>query len=771
MGTLNLNLGIEMKISYLGVAALATLLLFPAQKSYAIFISCSNGAPATITGGDCTVTPSLVPTTVNFNSGATGKLILNGASPTGAVTTSSKGTGIVSVVSTSTTQSSIGSNYQHINGLEIAGGGVTFNLGHDLEANLITVGANSRLNQTAGMIETLENYTDLTPIHLNSGSVFNQTGDASFKGSLKFLGEATAYIKNQGLLASEPYWGKPTGTLYFTGTYDNYFWGLGGLGGHIYKLVQINDGATFTMSETSGAQNFIVGEGNSGRLIVPNSTTRLNAHFTLNANATLQVPITGSGQNNSGSLELYDTLELYSQVATDVFISPDSILDIRVDNGVSLVEGTTYTLVDGQIGNYNLSDLSVNDISAPTTVLDDSDDFNFEALVSAAGDDLLVQVVAASLLPRGFRGGSRNLNQVISVIEEALGDDPEIATALKGISTFKELRKALESLLPNPNGAIIIASFAAHDFAVNTIRQRLANLRRGNSMGSGLSAGDQARDTGYWVQAFGSDIDQGDRGGVAGFDAETKGVTFGVDTKYRSDIRLGAAFSYSATDADTNSSSNNTDADSYQLSLYASKDDGPWFYDATASYAKNKYDSARFITIGALTRIASADFDADQFGLEGTVGREYQYGEDTFLTPYLNVRWARLDVDGFTEEGAGAANQVVKGNDYDALESTLGVSLHKEIMTRSGSTMVPEVHVAWKHEYLDDDLSITSAFTGGGASFATEGLDPADDGLNIGASLTVRSKDNLDFKVTYDYEGRSDFDSHSATATLRYNFY
>ena len=56
---------------------------------------CSNGEAATIVNSDCTVAPGTIVTTVIFAAGATGKLILIGAAPTGAVTTATDGNGAV----------------------------------------------------------------------------------------------------------------------------------------------------------------------------------------------------------------------------------------------------------------------------------------------------------------------------------------------------------------------------------------------------------------------------------------------------------------------------------------------------------------------------------------------------------------------------------------------------------------------------------------------------------------------------------------------------
>ena len=69
------------------------------------------------------------------------------------------------------------------------------------------------------------------------------------------------------------------------------------------------------------------------------------------------------------------------------------------------------------------------------------------------------------------------------------------------------------------------------------------------------------------------------------------------------------------------------------------------------------------------------------------------------------------------------------------LQSTVGVSISKEMKTRNGTRFIPEAHVAWLHEYLNEGQVNTSTFTGAGGSFTTKGFDPASDSLNVGASV------------------------------------
>ena len=140
------------------------------------------------------------------------------------------------------------------------------------------------------------------------------------------------------------------------------------------------------------------------------------------------------------------------------------------------------------------------------------------------------------------------------------------------------------------------------------------------------------------------------------------------------------------------------------------------------------------------------------------------------FTPYASLHYSYLDTDGYTETGAGATNLTVGGEGTDVLQSALGVSISKEMIDADGNSYVPEAHISWLHEYLDEEQTNTSTFAGGGASFTTKGFDPASDSINAGASLGIFSVDNIDVRASYDYEGKSDYNSHSGMVILRYKF-
>jgi outer membrane autotransporter protein len=325
-------------------------------------------------------------------------------------------------------------------------------------------------------------------------------------------------------------------------------------------------------------------------------------------------------------------------------------------------------------------------------------------------------------------------------------------------------------MAPDISRAVINVTSHAGRSAVVTIINRLVALRTGGVGYTGVAAGNHMDDVGMWMQAFGSTGDQNDRQGIAGFDADTLGLSFGADTLVSDNLRVGAAFSYANSDVDTKGLANKLDIDNYQGTIYGSYDLGMHYLDASFSYGKNTYDSRRVITVGTVNRIALADFNADQVILQGQYGREYTHADDIYISPYVGLFYANLDIDGYSETGAGTLNLNVDGQSYETLESVLGVSARKEMESRDGTSIMPELHAAWRHEFLDEIQVNTSTYTGGGASFITTGADPANNTFNIGASFSMFLENNVDIKFSYDFDTKSDYKGHSGLINIRYNF-
>jgi len=600
--------------------------------------------------------------------------------------------------------------------------GVTLTLDQDAEATSVTVGqgASGIINHSAGTVAA-------ATLNVSSGATYNQSGTAAINAS----------------------------NIFVTGIFNK-------SNASITANTTINDGGLMNvLASFTHTGDLTVGQGTSGTLNVTNTTVDVNGSFTLADGATLMTTVNSGAADDAGSITVTGTTT----------VSANAKVDVTVAAGAVVASGTTYKIIDGPTGGGGVAE--------PLTITDDSADLDFFA--TSDGDDLVLNATLAGTLPgiisgvvgEEFAGSfSANAAAVFTDLADLLDNDAELTTAFAGITTAEDFDKALEALAPDMSGAIIDATTAVGRSAVVTIINRLVALRTAATSGAltGMSAGDPYHDVGMWLQGFGSTIDQDNRQGVAGFDADTAGLTFGADTLLTDNFRLGAAFSYASTDVDTKGSSNNVDIDNYQGTVYASLKNGEHYFDASFSYGQNSYTGSRAVTVGTLKRTARSDYDADQTIIQGIWGRRFDIGNGVHINPFIGLNYVNLDIDAYTETGAGAANLVVAKADHETLESSVGLSLRKEMKTDQGTTIIPEIHASWRHECLDDEQTNTSTFTGAGTSFATRGFDPANNSANIGVAFSAYLKNNIDIQVRYDYESKSDYDGHSGIATIRYNF-
>ncbi len=288
-----------------------------------------------------------------------------------------------------------------------------------------------------------------------------------------------------------------------------------------------------------------------------------------------------------------------------------------------------------------------------------------------------------------------------------------------------------------------------------------------------MVAGEVANGLTAWVQGFGQLADQDARDGVDGYEADTFGIAVGVDTaNVLEQGTVGVALSYANSDVDSkNANRTESDVDSYQVSVYGSYDVAPNTYLAgTLGYAWNDIDQTRH-DVGAITGLtAKAGYDSNQYIAYAEAGHDIALDEVTTFTPSVLAHYQHISIDDYNETGAGGLNQNVNNDDLDVFELGIGAEVSWDLDGGNGSKVRPALNVGYRHDLVGDNVQTTSNFTGGGAAFRTDGLEPAHGTFNIGASIGYELDSNWEFTADYDYEVKSDYDAHSGFVRAGYKF-
>ena len=270
--------------------------------------------------------------------------------------------------------------------------------------------------------------------------------------------------------------------------------------------------------------------------------------------------------------------------------------------------------------------------------------------------------------------------------------------------------------------------------------------------------------SGWWAKAFGYFGDQGAEGPFPGYDSRILGTMIAYDAPILRDepdgleTRAGLGIGYARSTIDGKTFDTNTDFNTYRATAYIDHEHGPWFVQGDVSFGWNDYSGARNISFPGLSRTANAGYSGQDYTAFATTGYHF-LAEGFTITPLASLQYTHLNLNGYTETGAGSIDLKVNSQNYDFLESGLGVKVARPIGSSDG-TYVPEGHFKWLHEINNPTLANTAAFTAGTPSFTTPGLKTADDTLNVGVGVTLLScacsAKTWSVEAVYDFYWRTD---------------
>ncbi|MCB9990859.1 MAG: autotransporter domain-containing protein [Rhodospirillales bacterium] len=567
------------------------------------------------------------------------------------------------------------------------------------------------------------------------------------------------------------------GTVNFGGNAAGGTFSLGGI---------VEDLNVIVTSGTLSTNGFAMGG------TVPLATVTVAAGATLNANDNIT---TAGALNMDGTLNIgagdtvsADSVDADGTGTFDFAVSNNGVTHVvggltttGAGNNVDLSAGETVTFSIGS-GSGVITDGTVIVFAsatggggaiatAPAAWTDSS--FLYDFAVANQGVSALQVTVSQGTSLAAATTTTNNLTVATNLLTDATlvaSTDTNLnalQAAVQGASTQDAFNDALEQAQPTVDGSHMTAALNTVNQSFGMMGDRLASLRTGDSV-TGMTTGNLSHGVRAWTQAFGVTGEQDRRDGVDGYDFDTYGVAVGMDTEnIAEDTVIGMAFSYANTDADSdNASLTSTGVDSYQFSLYGDHDiDKRTYVNGMFAYTMNDVDTSRLV----VNSVARGSFDADQYTARVEVGRDYAYQHAT-LTPNVMGHWTHYSPDSYTETGAGGASLAVTGDSVDIVELGVGVDASWLYRNSDGSYFSPELSANYRYDFADDRIEMTSQFLAGGQVMPTQGFDPQQSTVNLGAGFTYYSTENWEFTGEYDYEWKEDFDSHAGMVRGAYRF-
>ena len=245
---------------------------------------------------------------------------------------------------------------------------------------------------------------------------------------------------------------------------------------------------------------------------------------------------------------------------------------------------------------------------------------------------------------------------------------------------------------------------------------------------------------------------------------------FGADYWVRPDLSVGAAVSLSGDDLALD---NGTDMDTNTASLaaYGTHFITPSLWlDGMVSYGDAEIEMERAINLPGMRRVAYSEPDASIFSTKWRLVKEFTAGNWHF-GPEAAVRYADVNIDSYTETGAGALNLDVDSQDARSLTGEAGGYLSYDLQV-AGRPVVPYLSSSWVHEFKDNNRHIRASFADvGGTRFSVPNDEPDADYVSVSVGATVLLNENLNVYADYtSLFGHSQLDSDTVRLGLRAAF-
>ncbi len=381
----------------------------------------------------------------------------------------------------------------------------------------------------------------------------------------------------------------------------------------------------------------------------------------------------------------------------------------------------------------------------------------------------------------------------------ANGDLDTFFRAIDALSTNQQVAAAFDSLMPISGAAHTTMSSRAAVFQASQAAGRLEELRSGVSgfSFSGLdiierefshdygrrsilltTSGDDLQgmisnepDPRWGVFARGSLIlgDQKSTSEQKGYDFKNSGLTLGMDYRFARRIVAGAMFGYSNSRSFLNDAGSKVAMEGFAASLYGSVFGEALFGDFQLSCGWNRYDNTRRIIFPGIDRMAVSSPSGSQISAYGGTGYNFKKGNWT-LGPTLSFQYLRLQVDDYTETGAGALNLHVDRNNIKSLLGSAGGQISWR-WEEDDIRLLPGLWAAWRHEFADTDQTLLAALAQTGSAFSVSAPGMDSNSVAAGAGISLQWKNDAVFFINYDVQfSQKNFWAQGVNAGVRIPF-
>ena len=233
---------------------------------------------------------------------------------------------------------------------------------------------------------------------------------------------------------------------------------------------------------------------------------------------------------------------------------------------------------------------------------------------------------------------------------------------------------------------------------------------------------------------------------LPGYNAESGGVIAGLTYKWSPSFVTGVYSGYQGTYSKYsgyNSGSSVID-NAVRFGLLSTFGDpsGAGFYgDALVGGSYHNYDVARAISFSGLNRTANSSPGAGELDSLIAAGYNWKKGNWSF-GPVSSLQYTYFGMNSFNETGAQSLDYKGLNWNSSSMIYNLGANCAYAWQANRDLMVVPQINLAWQHEFLQNPYAITGNLAGSGVPVSNSSSAPLRDSLytGIGVTLEYRKK-------------------------------
>jgi outer membrane lipase/esterase len=230
----------------------------------------------------------------------------------------------------------------------------------------------------------------------------------------------------------------------------------------------------------------------------------------------------------------------------------------------------------------------------------------------------------------------------------------------------------------------------------STLRGRL-DLSTARSGGTG--------GLGFYLDVNAASVSRPDTLQSLSYELDSVGLTGGADYDIGGGVVVGGAINYTRGEADMNTATGRAKANGWQVGAYAGWAGGGAFVEGYAGIGWLDY---RIDRTGVIDDIQGRT-DGTAVTAGGSAGYLFDLG-GARVGPVVGLRYARVEIDGFTETGDPVLTLNVQDQETDSLVGSAGIEA-RGTLTIGGAAVRPYVQAAVEREFAGDARTVRYALT------------------------------------------------------------